>query len=208
MLYALAKALDWNLPEYQSYGWYFNPFAWQLMFVIGAWCALGGTERHAWLVHSRLILSLAGLYLLFSLFIIMSWNFPQLAALVPRWVIKAIYPIDKGNLDVLRVLHFLALAAFTVRLVPLDWPGLKSPLLRPTILCGQHSLEVFALGVLLSFVGHFATLEISSSVGMQVLVSVTGIAVMIAMAAVVDWTNSLGVPFQVISLQRVRLGIR
>ena len=25
--------------------WYFNPFAWQLMFVFGAWCALGGAAR-------------------------------------------------------------------------------------------------------------------------------------------------------------------
>ena len=199
ILYAAAKALDWNLPEYQSYGWYFNPFAWQLMFVIGAWCALGGTERHAWLVHSRLILGLAGLYLLFSLFMVMSWNFPQLAALVPQWAIKAIYPIDKGNLDVLRVLHFLALAAFTVWLIPSDWQGLKSPILQPAILCGQHSLEVFALGVLLSFVGHFATLDISGSIAMQVLVSAAGIAAMIGMAAIIDWSNSLGVPFQVVS---------
>ena len=27
--------------------WYFNPFAWQLLFVFGAWCALGGAQRLA-----------------------------------------------------------------------------------------------------------------------------------------------------------------
>ena len=43
------------------------------------------------------------------------------------------YPIDKTNLDVLRFAHFLALAVVTVRFVPRDWPGLKSPILQPAI---------------------------------------------------------------------------
>ena len=73
------------------------------------------------------------------------------------------YPIDKNNLDMLRFLHFLALAIVTVRFIPIDWPGLKSRWLRPAILCGQHSLEIFCLGIFLSFIGHFVTSEISRS---------------------------------------------
>ena len=34
--------------------WYFNPFAWQLLFVFGAWCALGGAERLSGLLRSRI----------------------------------------------------------------------------------------------------------------------------------------------------------
>ena len=45
LLYALTWEFDWNLPAYPSGTWYFNPFAWQLLFVFGAWCALGGAER-------------------------------------------------------------------------------------------------------------------------------------------------------------------
>ena len=44
----------------------------------------------------------------------------------------------RTNLDVLRFAHFLALAILTVRFIPRDWPYLKSSLLRPAILCGQH----------------------------------------------------------------------
>ena len=70
------------------------------------------------------------------------------------------YPIDKTNLDVLRFAHFLALAALTVRFIPRDWPALKSRWLWPAIVCGQHSLEIFCLGVFLAFAAHFVMVEV------------------------------------------------
>ena len=83
---------------------------------------------------------------------------------MPRLLEQWMYPIDKTDLDVLRFAHFLALAAITVRFLPKDWPGLKSPWLRPLILCGQHSLEIFCLGVFLAFAGHFVLAEVSAEV--------------------------------------------
>ena len=44
-VYAVAWKFGFNLPAYPEGVWYFNPFAWQLLFVFGAWCALGGAER-------------------------------------------------------------------------------------------------------------------------------------------------------------------
>ena len=41
LLYALTWHFQWNLPAYPNGTWVFNPFAWQLLFVFGAWCALG-----------------------------------------------------------------------------------------------------------------------------------------------------------------------
>ena len=48
-----------------------------------------------------------------------------------------------------------------------DWPGLKSPWLRPLILCGQHSLEIFCLGVFLAFAGHFILAEVGGGAAMH-----------------------------------------
>ena len=45
LVYVLAWNFDWNLPAYPNGVWFFNPFAWQLLFVFGAWCALGGAQR-------------------------------------------------------------------------------------------------------------------------------------------------------------------
>ena len=39
VVYVAARLFGWNLPSYPGGHWYFNPFAWQLLFVFGAWCA-------------------------------------------------------------------------------------------------------------------------------------------------------------------------
>ena len=44
-LYALMWFFEWNIPAYPTGTWVFNPFAWQLLFVFGAWCALGGAQN-------------------------------------------------------------------------------------------------------------------------------------------------------------------
>jgi hypothetical protein len=187
LLYVLTWKFNWNMPSYPSGHWYFNPFAWQLLFVFGAWCALGGAQRLARVLQSSITLALAVAYLIFALFISLSWYLPGMSQYVPHWLEELIYPIDKVNLDVLRFAHFLALAVVTVRFVPRDWPLLKSWWAWPPIVCGQHSLEIFCLGVFLSFAAHFAMVEISGELWMQLLVSVLGILIMIAVAVLLMW---------------------
>jgi hypothetical protein len=187
VLYALAWWFHWNFPAYPSGHWYFNPLAWQLLFVFGAWCALGGAERLKSAMHSPFTLSIAAAYLVFAFAVTLTWHFPRLAHYMPRLLAELIYPIDKTNLDILRFAHFVALAVITVRLVPKTWPGLKSPIFKPAILCGQHSLEIFCLGVFLAFTGHFILVEISNRIWMQIVVSLLGIFLMVATAALVSW---------------------
>jgi hypothetical protein len=55
------------------------------------------------------------------------------------------------------------------------------------ILCGQHSLEIFCLGVFLAFAGHFVLAEVSGGAALHFLVSVFGIVIMSAMAWVISW---------------------
>ena len=176
--------------EYAAYPkgvWVFNPFAWQLLFVFGAWCALGGAQRLSRWINSPVVIGLAVAYLLFAFAIAMTWYFPRLGAFVPKFVSDAIYPIDKTNLDVLRIVHFLSLAVIMVWFVPRNWPPLKWQAAWPAIVCGQHSLEIFCLGVFLSFAGHFVFTEVSNSLLMQILVSLTGIVIMVGVAALISW---------------------
>ena len=187
LLYVLTWEFNWNLPSYPSGHWYFNTFAWQLLFVFGAWCALGGAQRLASVLQSSVTLSIAVMYLLFAFIITLTWYLPGMSQYVPHWLEEVIYPIDKVNLDVLRFAHFLALAVVTVRFVPRDWPGLKSRWAWPAIVCGQHSLEIFCLGVFLSFAAHFAMVEISGAIWMQLLLSTVGILAMIAVAGLLTW---------------------
>ena len=187
LLYVLTWNFDWNLPAYPNGVWFFNPFAWQLLFVFGAWCALGGAKRLAPVLQSRTVLAVAIAYLVFAFVITLTWYVEPLGRLVPNWLSEWMYPIDKTNLDVLRFAHFLALAAVTVRFVPRDWPGLKSPILQPAIRCGQHSLEIFCLGVFLAFAGQFVISEYSGGPLIQIAISFTGIIIMIATANLISW---------------------
>ncbi|WP_398471326.1 OpgC domain-containing protein, partial [Tardiphaga sp.] len=149
LLYALTWEFDLHLTAYPSGAWAFNPFAWQLLFVFGAWCALGGARRMARILNSTAMLWICVAYLLGSFWVTLTWHIPQIHHLLPKLLEQWMYPINKPDLDVLRFAHFLALAALTVRFLPKDWPGLKSIWLRPMILCGQHSLEIFCIGVFL-----------------------------------------------------------
>jgi hypothetical protein len=187
LLYVLTWNFDWNLPAYPNGVWFFNPFAWQLLFVFGAWCALGGAKRLAPVLQSRTTLVVAIVYMAFAFVITLTWYVEPLGRLVPNWLSEWMYPIDKTNLDVLRFAHFLALAAVTVHFVPRDWPGLKSPILQPAIRCGQHSLEIFCLGVFLAFAGQFVISEYSGGPLIQIAISFTGIIIMIGTANVISW---------------------
>src|SRR3569832_1790350 len=186
-VYALMYTFGWNIPAYPNGVWVFNPFAWQLLFVFGAWCALGGAKRLAAVVNSRVTVALAMAYLAFAFFVAMTWYFPRVAVLLPRIIGDNIYPIDKTNLDVLRILHFLSLAVIVVYFVPRDWPALRSPVFAPAVLCGQHSLAIICLGVYLAFAGHFVFPEVSNRLLTHVIVSAVGSGVMVAPAVGVSW---------------------
>jgi hypothetical protein len=182
VLYVLARVFDWNLPSFPGGNWYFNPFAWQLLFVFGVWCGLNRAAEIAAFLRSRTVLILAVAWIVFSFLIVMTWHVPLLESLIPKSLIRVIYPIDKSDLDMFRLIHFLALAVVFVRYVPRDWPALRSKLLRPLILVGQNSLPMFCLGVFLSFAAHWFLVQIEGDIPAQILVSVAGMATMVAVA--------------------------
>jgi hypothetical protein len=191
VLYTLAWLYDLHLTTYPSGFWSFNPFAWQMLFVFGAWCALGGAKRMSRFLCSPITMWVSVAYLFAAFCVTLTWYFPQLDYLVPRRLEQWMYPIDKADLDVLRFGHFLALAVIIVRLVPAEWPGLKLRWLQPMILCGQHSLEIFSLGVFLAFTGYFVLTEVSAGLGLHFLVGLLGITMMSAVAWLLSWYKRL-----------------
>ena len=185
LLYGLVRVFAWSVPAWPNGVWFFNPLAWQLLIVLGAWWAVGG-KRLPRRVTSRTALAIAVLYLALSLIIALSWNIGSLQPLVPQPLTNLIFPVDKSNLSPLRVLHFLALAVLAVRFLPRTlphtWRGLLTPVMRGATCCGEHSLPIFCLGVLLSLASHMALIHISDRVPMQIALSLGGILMMIIAA--------------------------
>ncbi|MEA2796570.1 MAG: hypothetical protein QOI87_3950 [Bradyrhizobium sp.] len=194
LLYLLVQAFGWNLPAWPEGQWFFNPLAWQVLFVFGAWYANEGAVRLRTILQSRAALLLAMLYLAFSLAIALSWQLKVLEGFMPDALSKLIYPVDKSNLSPLRLLHFLALAVVVARLTTPDWQGLMKPWMTALIRCGENSLAMYCFGVLLSFMGRVVLVEFSGTIAMQVAVSIAGVALMIAAATLMTWTSQLDRP--------------
>ena len=68
-------------------------------------------------------------------------------------------------------------------------PGLRAAIWKPLIKCGQQSLEVFAVGIYLSFIGYFILTTTSDGVIAQLLVGTAGIAIMTAVAYYRSWSK-------------------
>ncbi len=192
-LYAATCRFNWNLPAYpENKVWYFNPLAWQVVFYVGAACTVLGPQLR-WLDRFRWPLSgLAVLYLLFSAFIALSWHYNPLQEITPAWVARLIYPIDKTNIDILRFMHFLAVAWLVRVSIPPDAAFLKWQALRPLRRCGEQSLLIFCIGTFLALSAQIVVSYFEESLLSQIVVSVAGILIMCAAAYVAAWFKSGG----------------
>jgi len=187
-LYAATSHLNWNLPAYpDGKVWYFNPMAWQVVFHVGTACAVFGPGL-SWLDRFRgPLTALAVAFVLFAAFIALSWQYNPLERLVPVWVARIIYPIDKTNIDILRFLHFLAIAWLVRIAVPIDAPALKWPLWEPLRRCGEASLLIFCIGTFLALSGQVIVSHYEDSILSQILVSIAGIVIMCVAAYIAAW---------------------
>jgi hypothetical protein len=188
-LYIAARQFDLYLASFPDGRWYFNPFCWQLLFVLGAWFALDGGRHVRAMQELAPLRWLALAWLVFALLITVAGKSPQLANLVPDAVLGAFTPNDKQNLAPYRVLHLLALAFLFTWYVPRDLQDLRATVLQPVIKCGDEWFTCFCAGVFLSLAGHLVLIMGPNSVVMQVMVSVAGAALMTLIAYYVSWSR-------------------
>jgi hypothetical protein len=112
-LWLAAPMLGAMLPNAQHPGnWTFNPFAWQLLFVMGMSIGLRPTVAEQLSARARLRITIAACaFAAFGAFCAVLWGNPALhAAVVPQWVEDTFYPISKANAAALRVMSFMSIA--------------------------------------------------------------------------------------------------
>ncbi len=194
LLWVAARQFGWNLSSYPSGVWYFNPFAWQLLFVLGAWLALGGAATLHFLIRSRLVFYLGVMYLLFAAVMTLAGLLPELQAIIPRALFGAFNPNDKTNLAPYRFLHLAILIIVVARLIPIDAPILQAAIWRPLIKCGQQSLEVFCVGIYLAFIAYFILKTTSGGIFAELLVGAAGVLIMTAVAYYRSWSKRVEKP--------------
>ncbi len=170
----LINALD-HLP------WFFNPFAWQFLFTLGALLQVIMARTGDALPRRGWLLALCWAYLLVAFVEAAPWRDWGL----PDLSLFPLDPPDKTNLSPLRLLHVLALVYVALTS---EWVARLPRLLvgRAMVSCGRHSLEVFSLGTLLSLVGRLAFRTWGYDWPMQLVVNGGGLLVLVATGLLLD----------------------
>ncbi len=189
-LYVITRVTGLNLSSWDdSGGWYLNPFAWQLLFIVGAILAYAPPR----MPRVRWPLDLLSALVLFAGIVII-WvidNHPRILATMPSPVVRYLLSEDKTGLHPLRLLSILALTWLVVRVVPRDAQWLQSRYASPLVLLGQNSLPVFCFGIFFGFLARLG-LEADDGAGMQFMVNALGALTMLAVAALAAWYRGKG----------------
>ena len=189
-IYLMTLYFGWEPKTYpNNEGWFFNPFAWQFLFMVGATAGYAQSAAQPsiphwpWLPRAAIAVTVA------VAAIKLTWLAHGFREGIPALFYAQLEELadDKSNLSPLRLVSFFAIALTTVQFMRRDSAILRNPVCKLIILCGQHSLQVFCLGILLSVLGRFIVSAISGSIWMQFAVNVGGLAVMIALAALMSW---------------------
>lgn len=188
-LYLVVQWSRLNLPGWGGTHWYFDPFAWQLVFVIGAVISYGPIPRPR---RPRLLDALAVLVLGADLLLIF-WARPN-AADIP-WMttplLDALMGTDKTAEAPARLASLLALLWLAGRLVPVHASWLRRRPAAMFALLGQHSLPVFCFSIVLAFLCRLG-LQAAPGAAMQVVVNAGGLLCLLAVAATAAWCGTPG----------------
>lgn len=189
VVWAVAGLWSFDLPNFPTPGgWFLNPLAWQLLFVLGILTGLALRKGQRFIPKSRLLLALAWGFLILSLV----WlKVPAVGAKgneIMVWIARAGWPplvrnFDKTYLTMPRLLHAVALAyvlssmVWVRQLAASDW-------VEPLRVMGRNALPVFALGTILSFTARGLELMHEGGLAYDSLLILGGVLVLWAFAVV------------------------
>lgn len=171
-----------NLPNWlDPDGWYFDPFAWQFLFTLGAMAAIVTQARGGDLPRWRWLVAAAWAYLAFSALQSFPWSQWKLPNLSPF----DIDPPQKTPLSPLRLIDVLAIF-YLVLSSPRLAQGASTRAGQVLAVLGRHSLEVFSAGTLLDLFARLLFATLGSNWMLQVAVNVVGLGTLFLLARSLD----------------------
>src|SRR5262249_37484196 len=147
--YLLVQVTHFNLSEWTGHGWFFDPFAWQFLFMLGVLMACAPptmpTHRRPFDILAITIVTVG---------LIVAWVIePRPRALdwaSASWLLVLVIE-DKTSLHPFRLASILSLTWLSVRLIRPHAGWLRERWAAPFVLIGQNSLPVFCAGIVLGF---------------------------------------------------------
>ena len=189
-VYLLTLRFGWEPHSYpDNEAWYFNPLAWQFLFVIGATAGFSQHSRWVFPGQGSWLPKLAIAITVAVGIVSISWTIHGAYDAFPGLLLRELSPLveDKSNLAPLRLVSFLALAVTAAHFVGRDSRVLRWRAAQLIIRCGQHSLQVFCLGIVLSVLGYILLTFFRDNILTELAIDLTGIVAMIGIAALLTW---------------------
>jgi hypothetical protein len=165
--------------------WFFNPFAWQFLFVIGAVFGHPSNAGKFAFLNSKWLLRAAVVVAIPVAVIQLSDTFHNQGWAVPTLRVN-IQMLDKTALGALRLVSFFALAILVRHTIPANGVFTASRWCQPVLKCGRYSLNVFSFGALLSSVTAVTWVLSGSNVVVQTTAAIVGVALQFGYAAYKD----------------------
>jgi hypothetical protein len=187
-IYVYALAFGVNFPTWPVEGvWFFNPLAWQLIYVLGFLLA-GGDGLGAWARRFHKMLWWLALPIVLLGMIVAQTNFSPDPIAVPDP--KLFFLFDKSFLSPARLIHSLALTALfagSFKTISIWLPRISKFL----NLLGRNSLNVFCAASLLSLIGQISRFEYGGLVATDAVIIIIGVLVMGMVAWISEWRERL-----------------
>jgi hypothetical protein len=192
-LYLAVQIWGINLPGYPAdTSWYFNPFAYQFLFVIAAMFGFARVRGMVVLPAWRWLMPLALAMTAIGAIVQGLWTLHDLFPNMPALVTIPVWADDKTTLPPLRILNMLALAFLVARLVPRNAWFIRSTPGWLLVMCGQNSLYVFCLTILLSVLANIVFILVGNALIIQVVVNMIGFLLMLGLGMLLAWFNAGG----------------
>jgi hypothetical protein len=189
--YGAAQTLGWTLPNLGNPdGWFLNPFAWILLFVMGATTAQLTSDAvwsrlPRWLIAT--ITLAAAAYVVFAFLYAAPWR--VIPTLEPFVAFSFAIDTDKALLSWHRLIDLLAKVWLVAVIIPRDanfmMRGIGSAISR----AGRNSLPVFVVGTFLALFGSVVLYEGEGAGFWHITVTAVGVMALLAQAWAIE--NSL-----------------
>ena len=187
-IYLVALIVPVPMPTWPVDGqWFFNPLAWQLVFVLGFVLAredgAGGFVRR----HIILLRWLSVPIVAVSAYIVWNRMWPD-PTLMPQP--RLLFIADKTYVTPMRLIQFLALVA----LFSATYPYIKRWSLRLVefgSMLGRNSLIVFCVGSILSLAGQITRFVYRGDIVVDTVVVILGVAIMAFAAWLPEWREQV-----------------
>ncbi|GHA22188.1 OpgC protein [Devosia pacifica] len=196
VVWAVVGVLQVNFPNFPGNGgWFLNPFAWQLLFVVGLLCGAAMKQKRSFVPFNPMLFGFAAALVIF---IALWMRIPAIGA-AGRSMLGEINDLglpdhftwfNKSYLDLPRMVHAFALF-YVLSSLTLIRHFAASRYAAPFRLLGRFGLPVFATGTLLSLFGQILKSERQPDPVFDGILLATGLLLLLALAKSLDITTQM-----------------